>query len=119
MRILQIVHGYPPAAVGGTEAYTAALSTALAAGAEGEVFVLARDADQNRPEYSVRREHHGRVNLLRINNTFQACWSFEDSYLNPELARRAVALIDEIQPDVAHVQHLTSPYGQASRLSRR
>ncbi|MCA1651519.1 MAG: hypothetical protein LC753_15000 [Acidobacteria bacterium] len=44
MRILQIVHGYPPAAVGGTEAYTAALSTALAAGAEGEVFVLAMAA---------------------------------------------------------------------------
>lgn len=107
MRILLLVHGYPPAPGGGTEAYTAALSTALAAGSHDDVFVLTRDADPNRPEYSVRREHRGRVSLLRINNTFQACCSFEDSYLNPELARRASALIDEIQPDVAHVQHLT------------
>jgi len=108
MRVLQVVHGFPPAASGGTEIYVRHLARALAAWPGVEVFVLTREADPNRPEYSIRTEHtpDGLV-VFCLNNTFQACRSFEDSYANPALAAIAGDLIDRIDPDVVHVQHLT------------
>jgi GT2 family glycosyltransferase/glycosyltransferase involved in cell wall biosynthesis len=108
MRVLLVVHGFPPAASGGTEIYVHSFARALAALPAVDVFVLTRDADPNRPEYAVRtvRTTDG-VTVFRINNTFQACTSFEDSYANPALAAVAGRLIDRIDPDVVHVQHLT------------
>ena len=109
MRVLLVVHGYPPAASGGTEIYTQQLADALSELSGLEVFVLTRDCDPSRPEYSLRQEATATgVTVYRINNTFQACSSFEDSYANPALASVAVRIIDqEIDPDVIHIQHLT------------
>jgi GT2 family glycosyltransferase/glycosyltransferase involved in cell wall biosynthesis len=120
MRILLVAHGFPPAAVGGTEVYVEALASTLASGGSDDVFVLAREGDRARPEYSVRREDRGRLRVFLINNTFQACTSFEESYTNPALLRVAADLIAEIDPDVAHVHHLTClSTGLIDCLSRR
>lgn len=108
MRVLQVVHGLPPAASGGTEIYVWHLARALAGQPGVQVTLLTREADPNRPEYSVRREQMpGGLAVFRINNTFQACTSFEDSYANPALAAIAGDLIDGLDPDLVHVQHLT------------
>jgi hypothetical protein len=109
MRVLLVVHGYPPAASGGTEIYTQQLADALSELSGLAVFVLTRDCDSSRPEYSLRQEATATgVTVYRINNTFQACSSFEDSYTNPALASVAARIIDqEIDPDVIHIQHLT------------
>lgn len=108
MRVLLVVHGFPPVANGGTEIYVHDFARALMSLSGVDVTVLTRDADRNRPEYSIR---HGRsangFSVFRINNNFQACASFEESYANPGLARVAGDLIDRIDPDVIHVQHLT------------
>jgi len=110
MRILLIAHGYPPAAAGGTEVYTRELARALATPGTppgDEVIVLTRDADPCRPEYSVSRRADGPVRVVGINNTFQACVSFEDSYANPALLQIAMREMAAVAPDVVHVQHLT------------
>lgn len=108
MRVLLVVHGFPPAASGGTEIYVRSFARALAALPGVDVSVLTRDGDSNRPEYSVRIERtYDDLTVCRINNTFQACTSFEDSYSNRALATVAGRLIDQIDPDVVHVQHLT------------
>ncbi len=108
MRVLLVVHGFPPAASGGTEIYVSHFARALAALPATDVVVLTRDADPDRPEYSLRTAWTPEgVRVFRINNTFQACTSFVDSYANPSLARIAQRLIEDIDPDVLHVQHLT------------
>ena len=108
MRILLVVHGFPPAASGGTEIYVADFAGALAGVPGVEVSVLTRDADASRPEYSVRsRTTAAGVRVFSINNTFQACTSFEESYTNPALAAVARQVLDDVDPDVVHVQHLT------------
>ena len=73
MRILLVVHGYPPLASAGTEVYVETLANALAADGLDDVVVLTRDADSCRPEYDVRHETSGRVRVVRVNNTFQQC----------------------------------------------
>src|SRR5262245_29941809 len=54
MRILIVSHGFPPSAGGGAEIYANAHASELARGGD-EVFVITREADARRPEYSVRR----------------------------------------------------------------
>jgi GT2 family glycosyltransferase/glycosyltransferase involved in cell wall biosynthesis len=109
MRVLLVVHGFPPAASGGTEIYTQQLAEALNELPGLDVCVLTRECDWNRPEYSIRHDVTASgVTVFRINNTFQACTSFEESYTNPDLAAVAARIIDEqIDPDVIHLQHLT------------
>jgi GT2 family glycosyltransferase/glycosyltransferase involved in cell wall biosynthesis len=107
MRILLLSHGYPPAASAGTEVYTRQLARALARQSGREVWVLTRDADRCRPEYTIVREFDGPVRVVRINNTFQACESFEESYAHPALLAAATHEVVAIAPDIVHAQHLT------------
>ena len=55
----------------------------------------------------MRRSADGPVRVTTINNTFQSCVSFEASYANPAIERIAGGVLDDWQPDVVHVQHLT------------
>jgi GT2 family glycosyltransferase/glycosyltransferase involved in cell wall biosynthesis len=107
MRILQVVHGFPPAASAGTEVYTRSLALALAQCADDEVRVFTRDADPYRAELTVRERTDGPLRVTAVNNTFQSCLSFEDSYANDGVERIAAAFLDEWPPDVVHIQHLT------------
>ena len=107
MRILQVVHGFPPAASGGTEVYVRDLSTALAASANDHVAVFTRHADFNARDLGVKRWVDDRVEILSVNNTFHSCDSFESSYANAAIEGIAGDCLDEWQPDVVHVQHLT------------
>src|SRR5690349_25119225 len=94
MRILEIVHGFPPAATGGTELYARAHALALAEAGD-EVVVLAREADERRDDYEVREETGNGLRLIRINNTFRSVRSFEDTYRNQALGAVAARVIDE------------------------
>jgi GT2 family glycosyltransferase/glycosyltransferase involved in cell wall biosynthesis len=107
MRVLLVVHGYPPDSIGGTEVYTHDLAAALAADPALDVFVLTRDADPELPDGTVRRGAEGRITVLRVNNTFRSCTSFEETYRHPAMLEAMAPLVSEIAPDVVHVQHLT------------
>ena len=107
MRILQVVHGFPPAASGGTEVYVRDLAFALASGPNDRVAVLTRHVDVNARDLSVKRCVNDRIEIFSVNNTFHSCDSFESSFANPAIERIAGECLDRWQPDVVHVQHLT------------
>jgi GT2 family glycosyltransferase/glycosyltransferase involved in cell wall biosynthesis len=107
MRVLLVVHGFPPAARGGTELYAAAHATQLHEQFGDEVIVLAGEHDPRRPEYALRSERRDGVRIVRVNNTFRSTASFAESYDNPAIGKAAERLIDECSPEVAHVHHLT------------
>jgi GT2 family glycosyltransferase/glycosyltransferase involved in cell wall biosynthesis len=107
MRILFIIHAFPPGSSGGTETYTREIATALAATPGNRVAVVTREADAGRPQYCVRREELDGIEIFRINNTFEACGSFEETYTNPALLNIAADVIGGFDPDVVHIQHLT------------
>ena len=107
MRILIVVHGFPPDAHGGSELYADAHARGMAGTFGDQVVVLTREQDPERPEYAVRREVRQGVTILRINNTFRNVRSFRETYANDEIARIADAVIDEFKPQVAHIHHLT------------
>ena len=106
MRILQVVHGFPPDVNGGTEAYVRDLAEAQAAAGD-EVAVFTRHGDGNVRDLAVRTWSDGPVDVVSVNNTFHSCESYESSYENPAIDRIATEFIDAWQPDVVHIQHLT------------
>ncbi len=79
MRILVVVHGFPPSAQGGSEIYAHAHARALAALGD-EVLVLTREQDPARPEYAVREEQRDGLRIVWVNNTFRNTRTFEETY---------------------------------------
>ncbi|TFG94726.1 MAG: glycosyltransferase, partial [Myxococcales bacterium] len=108
MRILLVVHGFPPEASGGAEIYAQAVARELASVPGDEVVVLAREARPERPEFSLRDETCGSFRLIRVNHTYREGRSFRDSYRDTRLSAVLAGLLDAIEPDVAHLHHLTN-----------
>jgi hypothetical protein len=69
MRVLEIVHGFPPSAQGGAEIYAWTHARALRDLGD-HVLVLTRDADATRQEYDVHETVVDGLRVIRINNTF-------------------------------------------------
>jgi GT2 family glycosyltransferase/glycosyltransferase involved in cell wall biosynthesis len=107
MRILQVVHGFPPTASGGTEVYVRDLSTALSAARNDDVAVFTRHGDFNARDLGIKRSVDHRIEIFSVNNTFSSCDSFESSYANPPIECIAGEVLHDWKPDIVHVQHLT------------
>ncbi|MEQ1897754.1 MAG: glycosyltransferase [Vicinamibacterales bacterium] len=107
MRVLVVVHGFPPLAQGGAEIYAHEHAQAITRTFGDQVHVLTREQDVTRPEYAVRTERRDNLTITWVNNTFRSVRTFEDSYRNAPIGEIAARLVDEYQPDVAHLHHLT------------
>src|SRR4051812_40037632 len=106
MRILEVVHGFPPSSYGGTELYAHAHARALRDGGD-EVLVLAREQNPSRAEYGCRTETRDGLCIVWVNNTFRNTRTFEETYRNESIAAAACRVIDDFRPDAAHIHHLT------------
>src|SRR5262245_36981315 len=107
MRVVIVVHGFPPHAQGGSEIYAQAPDRQLERQCGDEVLVLTREQDAHRPEYAVRTETRDGFRVIWINNTFRQTRSFEESYCNEAIGSIAERVIDEFRPEAAHIHHLT------------
>src|SRR5437762_11133778 len=107
MRVLVVVHGFPPAAQGGSEIYAYEHARTLRQRHGDEVLVLTREQDPTRDEYSVRRESRGGLSIAWANITFRSLRSFEATYRNAASDGAAARLIAELKPDAAHIDPLT------------
>ena len=109
MRVLLVVHGFPPAAQGGTELYAATHARTLRNRYGDDVFVLTREQDPSRPQFATRVERDTRqgITVGWINNTFRNARRFEETYANRSIDAVAAGLIEQFDPDVAHLHHLT------------
>ena len=102
MKVLQVIHGYPPLYSAGSEIYTQALSQALAD--NNEVHVFTRQENQFRTEYSQWVEQDpqdSRVTLHYVNTA-----RGRDRYRHAEVDHLFGALLDSLRPDVVHIGHL-------------
>ena len=83
MKVLLVIHGYPPYYMAGSEVYTYNLARELAK--KHKVFVFCRFEDKNVPLYQYHDTIDGGVNIRYINNYEPQKASFYDKYLNPEI----------------------------------
>lgn len=100
MKILKIIHGYPPDYNAGSEVYTQSICNEL--NKSHEVVIFSREENEYELDFVIRKtytEHgipHYRVNLARE----------KDGYNHKLLNRRFRELVIELKPDIAHVGHL-------------
>ena len=102
MRIVQVVHGFPPNQVGSIEEYTREISRRLAK--SNEVHVYSRDSNAFNPRYSEIAEEIEGVHVRRLNNPFTIC-NYR-RYEDRAVTRKFRDLIRDTKPDLIHVQHL-------------
>lgn len=118
MRILYVVHGFVPEAVGGVELHCSHLASTMAK--NHAVGVLAWRSDATRPDYDLEESRQGPLTIWRLNHTYSDLGHFRGTYLN----ERIDAIFDEVvarwQPDVVHVLHLIGlSVGILDRTKRR
>lgn len=102
MRILQIVHGFPPEFIAGTEQYCEALSRFLLG--RGHDCVILAGSEQGAPEATLATVDQNGLLVNRYLRAEERSRRWTEEY-DPEaegLTRRLLALV---HPDVVHIHH--------------
>lgn len=116
MRILQVSNGYPHRAYGGVELHTHGLSAALRERGH-EVVVFTRQSDLGRADGEADDEIVDGVRVRSVVNDFKG-GTFREHYESPVVARAFGAYLDEVKPDVVHVQHLIGLSSDVPEIAR-
>ncbi len=115
LRILLIVHQYPPARLGGVEVYTRQLAHALTAQGH-QVLVLAGDARDGCSEEEGVRVERVSSPLASRGSPLRVWWS---GLANRRVEGRFAAVCREFQPDILHIQHLLGLSARLIGIARR
>lgn len=104
MNVLQVIHGYPPYYMAGSEVYTYNLVRALANHCDVSVFT--RIENPFEPIYSCEDSVEGSIQIRRVNNP-ERDYTLADKYLNPEIDRLFRDYMEIVKPDIVHIGHLS------------
>jgi glycosyltransferase involved in cell wall biosynthesis len=121
VRIVLVVHAFPPRSTAGVEVYTLRLAQALADRGH-EVRVLAAVHDLAAAPYTVRQRVHEGVAVTEIVNVHHR-GTLEATYSDPALDAAASSVLRELRPQCVHFQHVinlsTGLLGQARAAGAR
>ena len=102
MKIVQIVHGFPPESIGGTEMYTQAISRRLLERGH-RCHVLAGTSQPRRDA----GELDDGVHVTRLAGVGRRAGGWFPAY-DPEIEHRVRGYLDDLKPDVVHIHHWVS-----------
>ena len=105
MRVLKVIHGYPPYYMAGSEVYTYQLANELAARGVS-VGLFTRMENPFIPGYTADYTVEKGVLIERINNT-SSDYVLTDKYLNSEIDKAFEKFLVEYDPDIVHIGHLS------------
>ena len=117
MRVLQVVHAFPPRSTAGVEVYTARISRALARRGH-DVRVLSAVHDLAATTGAVRERLYGELRVVEVVNVRERS-GLASTYADPEVTRGALAALAAFAPEVVHVQHLLDLSVELVREARR
>jgi glycosyltransferase involved in cell wall biosynthesis len=104
MKILQIVHGFPPSNIAGTEIYTYNLSQELSK--RHKIFIFYRINNLEMDEYTINQINFDNFTVFGVNNTFRLYASFPMTYRNNIIGKKISLVLEKVKPDIVHIQHL-------------
>ncbi|MEM9381764.1 MAG: glycosyltransferase [Planctomycetota bacterium] len=105
LRLLYVVHGFPPETWAGTEIYTLNLAKEMQRRGHTVTVLTRSPAHGDEPEFSVREDEFEGLRVLRMTHRLEH-GSLRESFLKdgPETVFRRV--LHEFEPDLVHFQHL-------------
>ncbi len=104
MKILKIIHGYPPLYNAGSEVYSQLLCHGLAK--RHEVHVFTREENPFAKDFILRHSQDSlqpAINLHIINIPLE---KFRYRYQHPEVDQVFINVLNQVKPDIVHVGHL-------------
>ncbi len=99
MKILKIIHGFPPLYSAGSEVYSHSIVEELSK--RHEVLVFTREENVFEPDFRFRTEKREKYNVIYVNMA-----RAKDGYNHQLINQRFANLVDEFKPEVAHIGHL-------------
>lgn len=103
MKIIQIVHSYPPFSAGGTEIYAQSLSNELCR--RNQIMVVFSKPGENADDHSPG-VHAGSKNSIIKSLQRKIPENFVSTYSRPETDTELLAVIKDFSPDLVHIHHL-------------
>jgi len=104
MKILQVIHSFPPHTFSGTEVYSYQLSKELAK--RNRVFVFFRVKNTADPEYLLKHYNYQGLETYSINHTFGSCESFRGTFRDSNIDQKFAEVLNGVKPDIVHIHHL-------------
>jgi len=105
MKVMCVVHGFPPRVHTGTESYTYHLAQSVAEKHDVCVFYLYKD--KAKPLYAIEQTTMGRVKCFGVNyDVMTDATKFRDTYRNPHLDVIFRRRLNDFRPDVLHATYL-------------
>lgn len=105
LRLLYVVHGFPPDTWAGTEVYTLNLAQEMKRRGHDVTILTRAPAVGDEPEFTLREDEFEGLRVLRMTHRLDHA-SLKESFVKegPEAAFRQV--LDRVGPDLVHFQHL-------------
>jgi glycosyltransferase involved in cell wall biosynthesis len=99
MKILKIIHGYPPHYNAGSEVYSQSICNELKE--KHEIFIFTREENLYAADHEIREEIRENIHFFYVNKARE-----KDGYKHTDLDEKFAQILDKIQPDIAHIGHL-------------
>jgi len=104
MKILVVIHGYPPYYMAGSEVYTFNLCNELSKKHKVEVF--SRYENPYEDHYTTLIDEVEGVTVTRVNKPSRD-YTFKDKYLDPKIDELFDNKIKSFKPDIVYIGHLS------------
>jgi len=99
MKILKIIHGYPPIYNAGSEVYSQSICNELKK--RQEIVVFTREENLYAADHTIRQENRDGIQFYYVNKARE-----KDGYRHSDLDQLFAGILNKEQPDVAHIGHL-------------
>lgn len=99
MRILKIIHGYPPHYNAGSEVYSQSIVNELKK--KHNITVFTREENVYEPDFNFRKENKDDIDFLYV-NVARGKDGYNHNIINEKFAKS----LKESKPDIAHIGHL-------------
>lgn len=103
MKVLKVIHGYPPVYSAGSEVYSQTLCHELARQGH-EVRVFTREELSGQHDVAEREEPDGLMPSVLVRRLNMA--NHKDRYVHPPLDAAFVRMLEDFRPDIVHFGHL-------------
>ena len=104
LKILVVIHGFPPYYMAGSEIYTH--NKCIELSKKHEVIIFTRIEDEFQKSYELTESVENGIRIIRVNKPNRD-YTFRSKYQDFRIAKIFREYLEKIQPDIVHINHLS------------
>jgi glycosyltransferase involved in cell wall biosynthesis len=104
LKILVIIHGFPPYYMAGSEVYT--YNKCLELSKKHKIIIFTRIEDEFQKPYEITQSIENHIDIIRVNKPGRD-YTFRSKYQDLKMAKIFKKYLIRLQPDVVHINHLS------------